>query len=717
LPEASEERAGLMSAGRIKILIAASGLLILIAASLVHLKEPYHSYLWEVPFQNFGAVLPATAWAAAKLWSFWAIATSIAGLTLLRFDERLGLCDAIIGGAAATWIFAYIGGNLLGPVGLFRTWTIWLILLGAAYWLWRNPPPLTITAPTTGQALAGLACLLMAVSELPLELGSPVSPYMDALNLPAAVQRILTFRSYLPFDDDPYGYWGPMSQTPGAALLFAFLGFGGHVSLGVLAVTAAMVPMAALIIFATYRLGRALMDDIGGGLAALLIFATTLLIRAQHLRGTPIAFAMLAIGLGFFLDRDRLPTRTAIGALALGTAFATQAIDGTFAFATAASILLIRFLDDDLLNVLLGVVCLAGATLVALPEVGIGLQYPVPYPILPLVQLIGVAMIYFGAKWMAPLRSEASTGADFLARAIILLTLILFALRPPGVFHGLHDTFPTLLVLFWIGLGVAMVTGRIGGGEGVYVGAVALLLARLAEYLLTSNFWSPASGASQFGVDDVIWKLNEYWAPYFLIFPGAALFAWLYRNVSGPVTVAALLILLIYPWAQHPELDIAYNEHSLTEGWARDIGCAKVGWWTNSPDHRWLQNSSELDLSAALRKEIAAGRITSGTHIVHVTPKAIIWQDVLLHSVFTGIDDDLYVVHPDGDLSRGASANSRMKPIEDLPQALASNPAYIVSYNEAQNWVSLPAGKYDEIFTENGIHLFRRSDLAPHAVQ
>src|SRR5579862_9684653 len=121
-----------------------------------------------------------------------------------------------------------------------------------------------------------------------------------------------------------------------------------------------------------------------------------------------------------------------------------------------------------------------------------------------------------------------------------------------------------------------------------------------------------------------------------------------------------------------------------------------------------------MDLSNTLREEIAAGRITTRTHIVHVTPKAIIWQDVLLHSLYTGIDDDIYVIQPDGDLTRGAYANSRMHPISDLPDALAANPPYVVSYNEAESMVSLPAGKYQEIFAKDGIHLYRRSDLAPN---
>lgn len=284
-------------------------------------------------------------------------------LVLLRVEPRLGLCDAIIGGAAGTWIFAYLAGNLLGPIGLFRSWTIWLILVAAVVWIARNSPKLEIPSPSTGQKLALLACVIMAVSTVPVELGSPVPPYMDALNVPASVQRILTFGRYLPFDNDPYGYWSPTNQTPGTELLYAFLGLGAHISLGVLAVTAAMVPMAGLIILATYRLGRAMMGDVAGGMAAVLLFAGTLLMRVKIMRGTPVAFALVAIGLAFFVDRGRRPIRTAIGALALGTAIAAHAIDGAFAIATAGSILFIRLLDDDPLNALREAACLAGAVL------------------------------------------------------------------------------------------------------------------------------------------------------------------------------------------------------------------------------------------------------------------------------------------------------------------------------------------------------------------
>ncbi|MGC2445514.1 hypothetical protein [Candidatus Binatus sp.] len=693
--------------------LGGAGIVLLSLASVWALRDGYHDWVWNTPSQGFLEVLPTTAWAALRLWTFWAFATAVAGLVLLRIDTKLGLSDAILGGAAGTWIFAYLAGNQLGPIGLFRSWTIWLILIAAVVWLARNPPTLAIHPLSTGQKLALLACLIMAVSTVPVELGSPVPPYMDALNIPAAVQRILTFSRYLPFDNDPYGYWSPTNQTPGAELLYAFLGFGAGIRLGVLAVTAAMVPMAGLIIFATYRLGRALMGDVAGGMAALLLFADTLLLRAQIGRGTPVAFALVAIGLAFLVDRDRRPMRTAIGALALGTAFAAHAIDGGFAVATAGVVLLIRMLDDDLRNVLREGVCLVGAVLVGLPEFPIALQIKLPYPILPAIQLAGILMIWLGARNLPPRPNRRPTLADWSKRVPILIAFAFLAWQGEGIGHSLYVYFPTLLILCMAGLFIALISWSPAQNRTVYVAAIALIFGGLAEHLVLSGSLMSAGAQGKFGVQDVLYKVEEYWDPYFLVFPAALLFDWIYRHLSKPISVAVLLALLIFPWSQ-PAVDLTYYEHPVAEEWAKNWLCAKLGWWAGAPDHRWVQSPSELALSEALRAEIRAGRITTATHIVHVTPHATIWHDVLLHSVYTGIDDDIYVIHPDGDLSKGGYAGSRMRPIAMLPAALARNPPYIVVFQEPPPSLSLPPRGYDEIFNDDEtIRLYRRGDLAP----
>ena len=173
-------------------------------------------------------------------------------------------------------------------------------------------------------------------------------------------------------------------------------------------------------------------------------------------------------------------------------------------------------------------------------------------------------------------------------------------------------------------------------------------------------------------------------------------------------------MLLIFPWSQNPSpYLLSYNEHPVAVEWATNLCVAKRGWWLASPDHRWVQSPAELSLSEALRAEVRAGRITPATHIVHVTPQAQIWQDVLLHSVFTGIDDDIYVMNLKGDLIKGGSAGSRMRPITELPAALARNPPYIVVFKEPPPSLSLPPQGYEEIFRDDEtIRLYRREGLA-----
>ena len=266
----------------------------------------------------------------------------------------------------------------------------------------------------------------------------------------------LTFSRYLPFDNDPYGYWSPTNQTPGAELLYAFLGFGADIRLGVLAVTAAMVPMAGLIIFATYRLGRALMGDVAGGMAALLLFADTLLLRAQIGRGTPVAFALVAIGLAFLVDRDRRPMRTAIGALALGTALAAHAIDGGFAVATAGVVLLIRMLDVDLRNVLREGICLVGAVLVGL-RISDSVQIKLPYPVLPAIQLAGILMIWLAARQLTSTQPALDSRGLVQARADSR-RVCASRLAGEGIGHSMYVYLPTLLILCMAGLFIALIS-------------------------------------------------------------------------------------------------------------------------------------------------------------------------------------------------------------------------------------------------------------------
>src|SRR5262249_29897606 len=148
-------------------------------------------------------LLGDTLWAAIKVWAFWGWSTLLLAGLALRIEPELEQVDALLLGGGGVWALAFLLGNLLGPLGLFNSATIWgLFALGTAS-LSRNPPPRPkLQSMSTGQKLAALAVVLLGVSYLPLQLGSPVVPYIDVLSFPSSAQRILTFGVYEPFNND-----------------------------------------------------------------------------------------------------------------------------------------------------------------------------------------------------------------------------------------------------------------------------------------------------------------------------------------------------------------------------------------------------------------------------------------------------------------------------------------------------------------------------------
>lgn len=686
---------------------------LLAIASIAMLPQPFHDYVWNSTFTGFTELLPLTAGAAVRVWSFWAIVTAIIALTLQRIDPELELFDALIGGAAGTWSFAYIAGNLLGPIGLFRTWTIWLMVIGAIVYLWRYRSKIRFGAPSVGQQLALLACGLMLVGVLPLELGSPLPPVMDVLNIPASAQRIVTFGKFLPFDNDPYGYWTSLDRVPALELLYAMLAMGSFTKLAVVAEMAALVPMSFLAILATYRLGRTVIDDVGGGIAAILLFANTLLIHIHSMRGTAVAFVLVAIGLAFFNDPQRRPVKTALGALALGTAVASHAIIGGLGIATAGIALVVGLLAGDLIGVLIEAVCLFGALMVGFPEFAIALNLRVPGLFLPISQIIGLVIISYAASRLQPRAIKGTVIGKVAIVGLILVLVLLLVLNPPSMvmFHGLRDAFPMLLTVCVAGLVLAVWLERTQG-TAIWLIAIALLIGCFVDYA-TSGVWQPFTGTlGSFGRSDLGFKLSEYWLPYFLVFPAAIVFDWVYHRWSKGLSIVVLLAFVMLPLVPLPRQGIMYAEHPLADEWAWEWLLAKQGWWGATLDNRWAQSPDELALNDVLRAEIRAGRITTDTHIVHVTPNTIMFQDVLLFSLYTGIDDDLYIVQQVGPMGED-TAGSRLHPLSMLSAAIAKQPPYLVVHGPAPPLLSLPLAGYDEIFNRGAVRLFRRHDLSP----
>jgi hypothetical protein len=673
---------------------------------------------WRDAFHGVGAVLPQTGWAALKVWSFWAFTTAVTAGVILRVAAEIELGDAIIGGTAGVWILAFVLGNLLGPIGLFRWWSIWAIFLAAAIWLWRNPPRVSLHRPSTGQKLAILAFVLLAVSMLPMQLASPVPPFMDVLGVPSSVQRIVAFGHYLPFDNNAYGCFGRQTQTPSLELLLAMLALATHTQLATLAVTAAMLPLAGLLIFGAYRLGRALLNDTAGGVAALLLFFTCLLRRAQGVRGTALAFVMVGIGLAFFLDRSRNRTLMALGALALGTGIAAHAIDGGLAIMVAGAGIVWWLIAGDVTRFTAGLGCLAGAVLLAAPEFPIALGKPVlPYPILPIVQIAGIVAIVFSAR---TLRGDAPAHPRLralqllnigLAAALILFVMARYSRDEYSLYGQVLHNLPILTMLAFGGV-LALVGLWVREPAAMpYAGLVvlALFLGYAGEWVRLAFSTVFASPILRSMADDTISKLWDYWCPYFLIFPAGFLFALFYDRWSKPIAFFALMVMLLYPWrlVKNPA-DYDSAEHSITEHWAFNLTTAAIGYWAGQENRRWMFGPRGFDLVGVLDNEIRAGRITLATHVLHITNNISPWG-LVQYTVFTGIDDD--PIEFEHSANNAWEAGGRVRGIDELQQALAENYPYILEQVPPPAWMKQPPDGYDEIFSRGTLRLFRRRGL------
>ncbi len=673
----------------------------------------------DVPFAIDGikTVFAATIVAALKIWSFWALLTVIGAGILLKLDPEIALFDAILGGASGAWMAAFFLGQMLGPIGLFRAPVIWLLLLAGGAWILSTPRPRVDSRLTAGQALALLAFGLAAVGLVPLELGSPAAPYMDVMACPASVQRILTFGRYLPFDNDAFGLWGPQAQTPALELFIAMLAMGSRTHLGLLAHSGGMVPMAALMIFAAYRFGAATLGDTAGGIAALFLFFTNTFRRMVGMRGTAVAFALVAVGLAFVLDRKSRRTLVALGSLILGAAVGAHAIDGGFAIAVAGMAIVWRDTGHPR-AMLLRLACVAGAVIFAGPEFAIATKTVLPYPILPLIQLFGAGVIVMAARALPQPDAAATLGNNARWRDAVMVAIFAAALiytntkDPNTIFAQVFQQFPMLSAFAALGLiSIGAIRGRDARAIDGSPVIIALLITLLIEVIGQRLGALGGSDAFQSDIADLHYKLDEYWTPFFLTFPAALPFAIVFNHGRRAMVVAALLAILIYPWNPRPNGNYDYEEHSIAENWSIDLNIAARGYWGSTPDPRWTMGPKEMELVNLLNAEKDAGRITMKTHILHLAQDVIVWHEFNRASVYTGIADDPIVYDiPGSDV--GWLAGGRVRQMPALPAALARNPPYVLAQVSAPPGVKFPPDGYDLIFNRENLQLYRRHDLA-----
>ena len=680
---------------------------------------PYH-LSWIAAIRGMSDVVRATLWAAVRVWIFWAWSAAVVAGLVLRIDPEIDLSDAILAGSGGVWVLGYFLGVLLGPLRLFNTATLWALLALGTVWLWYHPPRIRRSPVTTGQKLALLAAGLLAVSMLPLQLASPVAPFMDVLAVPSAAQRVITFGVYLPFDNDPYGIWVPAAQSLGLELFLAMLGFGAdlHLGAGALAQSQAMLPIAVLMIFATWRLGKTLFNDTAGGVAALLLFWTCLFRRAQGVRGTVIDFVLIGIGLAFFLDPSHRRTLIALGAMFLGAAVASYSLNGGFAMIIASAGVVFWLVEGDYRLFIAGVLCMAGATLIATPDIAISTAHHLPYLALAASVAAGIALILIVSARI-PLTSQIGGRRALRILNITLIAAFIVAVsRRQYVEHNsllyqVAANLPLLAFFCVVGLfAAAVVLWRDDEAPISYpaLAAAALAFAFVGEYV---DVLAHTPEYSKTLLWDVVPKLVDYWCPYFLVFPAGFAVALAYDRWSRPAVFFVLMTMLIYPIHMIKE-PIYYDsaEHSISEHWAFNLQQAAEGYWVGAADGRWTMDPTGFALVECLRKEVSAGRITPATHILHLTQETNAWGLAQI-AIFTGIDDD--PIDFQYDPNNNFQVGSRVRGLDDLPYAMCRRPPYILEQCPAPAWMGDPPAGYEKLFDRGKFRLYRREDLLKKA--
>src|SRR5262249_12198097 len=162
----------------------------------------------------------------------------------------------------------------------------------------------------------------------------------------------------------------------------------------------------------------------------------------------------------------------------------------------------------------------------------------------------------------------------------------------------------------------------------------------------------------------------------FLAFPAALPFAFAFERGKHGIAVAALLVILIYPWYLRTNFQFYdYEEHSIAEDSAIDLQTAANGYWIGTPDPRWTMGTNEMALDGIILREQDAGRFPMKSLTLHLGEHRDVEHKGIRLSVFTGVMDDPTASDmPDSDVGRLAQRRAHRLPA--LKQARATHPPY-----------------------------------------
>lgn len=662
---------------------------------------------WKGACAGVAAVGAATGPAALVTWLTLGATVLALARRLRRRSAGWGASESLAGALILVWTGSYVLLLSLGPVGLYRPLVARLTLaviviaaLATSTGAAEQPPP------RPGQLLALLAFALVAPALLALQLASPVSPFMDVLAYVASVQKIVTFDFYDAFANDAAGLWAPTRQVAGSDAFFSWISLIGGVP-AALGITSTMLALGGFQLLAIYLLGRTVGGSLNGGFAALFLLTTFVWRRTADARGTALAFPLIAAGLALLLQgyREQRQGKAALGGLGLGIAATVNPLIGALGLMVAGLVAVVEMVDRRHGLALFAAV-FSGAVALALPQVLIGLAYPVPLWALPGTAALGV-LVLLAVAWRGSGRRPLPRASTFGSlAAVVLLPLIalwLHARRQSDFFTDDWHEYGMLTLLGGLGLIAGAALARRGGRRTPATVPALALLVGIAAHALADPVRFQGTLEMRSLASEVTTKMVYYWTPYWLALAAALPFALLARRLGRTAVLAMVLVLTVYPLRQVKEpLDYDASGLSAAESIGFDLTNAARGYFAGYPDRRWVVDERWRIVLRALQAEIAAGRIDYYTHLLQVTSTTGIEA-----ALATGVSVDL--VTPRWDPNSIWTVGGRSRGLDAVPELLAARPRYVLLEDHSrERFGGLP--EYDEIATAPRLILLRRRD-------
>lgn len=641
------------------------------------------------------AQLPATL-PAAVLVSGAALADIAAGavvLVLLRRAPFRAWSDLVLGGFAGAILLDCLLVFVLGGLGLFRPGIVGLILgLMLLLGLARRPivgrpfPGIGPGGPGRPIALNLARWLLLGLvwaGPLILAFASPVVPAGDVLpNHVAPAEHLRGFGQIASLATYPSPIYGPSRLFLGYSALIAVLATLTNLPAG-LTVAAFTGVLIGLSIVGVRRIASAAFGAEAGFWALVAYGLTSTFVRLPDVRDSVVALPLAALALALLSDRvDRRPGQASprrpdwLLAAAISGAILVHPLVGALTGVTVV----ILTLADPARHARRTIPALAASVVAVLPQLAvmIGLE---PAPVLG-VAVFGAAIAV--AVVMARLGDRAdwtAFSAPVAARAAILLGAVgvgLVLVGDPGAigqaFGFLNLAFPVLFGAAGLALGLTalglvpsarggrrMTLAALGAGVGALIGAALVpdtsLLGQSLRYEIP--------------------KAVGYWLAWACVPITGGLIALIARArvlaLGRLALIGAFLVIVLIPiGAIRPDSSQASQPVAAVLG--HHLRTAEAGYWQGYPDVRLVVDLTGDEVLDFLRAEVAAGRITAETQLLHV---AASYQESasLPIGVFTGIEETMVSADATTTIF---TAGGRIHPLGDLPAQLGAGFGYVV---------------------------------------